>query len=294
MADEDRELFQHAIGNDPPQEPEPQAPQTEEAATPGPKEDATGRLHGEGGKFVAKTKDQPVEQQAEPAPAAPQADGKTQAEPKEGSIPPWRLSEVTQERNQLRDQLATMRAQMDQLQRQQKPPDPPKTPDIFEDPQGYTASIEQRFDQRVRQLEQNFSFRLAHGKHGQDFETAYQALVREGEIGNRQTVQAILASPDPGEAMMRWHRQSSLYEKTGGDLDKFLQSHTDKLLQDEAFLTKAAEAIRARANGSQPNGQRPASIVQLPPSLNKVPAAASAVDGDNDMSDGGLFRHAMR
>lgn len=304
MADEDRELFEAAMSNEPPAaDPAPvEAPQPEGAApeapvTPEPRVDATGRHHGEGGKFVPKApKAEPPQEPAQAAP--PEAQQQRSPEP-EHRVP---LAEHLSEREkrqaaerraeEFERQLLAMRQQME------RPPEPPKTPDIFEDPQGYTQSIEQRFDQRVKQLEANFSFRLAHRHYGQDFDTAYQSLIQEGQKGNRQAVQNVMASADPGEALMRWHRQTTLFEKTGGDLDGFLTKHTDGLLQDEQFLARAAEAIRARANGGngQPNGQqRPSTVVQLPPSLNRVAAAAPALEnGNDDMSDAGLFRQALR
>lgn len=287
MADEDRELFEAAMSDAPAQEPEPQAPQGEEAAAPEPKADATGRLHGEQGKFVPKTPK--AEQQ--PVQAAPVVEAQQQQP--EHRVP---LSEHLSEREkrqaaerraeEFERQLAFMR------QQQQKPPEPPKpAPDIFEDPQGFVGNLRSEFQQAQRHQEINFSLRLAHKEYKGDFETAYQSALSARQQGD-PAVDAILASSDPGEALMRWHRSRTLLDKTGGDLDGFLQKHTDGLLSDEAFLARAAEAIRARSNGGQPNGQR--SVVQLPPSLNRVPAAGSAFDDKPDMSDAALFRDSMR
>lgn len=289
MADEDievttdKELFDAAIA-----EPEPQEAQPEpEAVAPEPKVDQTGRLHGDGGKFVPKTPK--AEVKAEPQAAPEHIDHR---------VPLTELLNEREKRQRFEQEIAEAKREREALARQladlrQQQQPAPKDPDIFEDPQGFVSSLRNEFQQSLRQQEANFSFRLAHRQHGQDFETAYQSLIREGEMGNRQTVQSVMNSADPGEALMRWHRQSTLYEKTGGDLDKFLQTHTEKLLEDEAFLAKAIEKVRAR--GAQPNGQRPASVVQLPPSLNKVAAAAPALDGgdDEDMTDEGLLKYAL-
>lgn len=290
---DDQELFNSAVANDPSPAPEPTAEQQPSPEPPASetKADATGRLHGEGGKFVPKAKDpEPTQQEAAPAPEPQQR----QAEP-EHRVP---LAEHLSERE--KRQAAERRAEdterritalQQQLAQLQKPQEQPKTPDIFEDPNGFVGSLEQKFEQRLRQQEANFSFRLAHQQNGKEFEDAYQALLREGEMGNRTVVQSVMASNDPGQALMRWHKQSTLFERTGGDLDKYLQQHTESLLKDQAFLAKAIEAVRAQGNGN-PNA-RPESVINLPKSISKVPAAGPALDGDNDLSDAGLYRHAI-
>jgi len=279
LAVNDQELFETATA-----QTEPEAPQTE-AETPEPKADAGGRLHGDNGKFVSKEAKEP----AKPAEPAQQ-----QEQHIDHRVPLTELLNEREKRQKFEQEIAAERQRREALERRvneltAKPAEPEKLPDIFENPQGYTQSLEQRFEQRLRMQEQNFSFRLAHRQHGQDFETAYQSLIREGEMGNRQAVQAVMQSPDPGEALMRWHKQTTLFEKTGGDLDKYLQTQREQLLADPEFLKQAAEKIRAGANGQQPK-----SVVQLPPSLNRIASAAPATaGGDDDMSDAGLFRHAL-
>jgi hypothetical protein len=177
------------------------------------------------------------------------------------------------------------------LRQQQQPKQ--EIPDIFENPQGFQSHLDQIVSQKLREQEVNLSFRFAHREYKAEFEDAYASLQRRGQSGDVATVQSIMQSPDPGEAMMKWHRQQKLYETTGGDLDGYLAKRQEEMLKDPAFLAKAVEAFRA-SQGTAPTGQRPASITQLPPSLSRVASSAPAAGGDNDMSDAALFAHATR
>lgn len=300
---EDRELFESALSNEPPAaEPATpaEAPQSEAApAAPEPRADATGRLHGDKGRFAPKSpSDAAPAQQQQPAQAAPGVGDAQRPQDPEHRVPLVELLNEREKRQQHERELADERRQREVLQRRLADLEKPKTPapDIFENPEGFVGSVRQEFQQELKQRMTNLSFEMAHDQHGEAFETAYNSLIREGERGNVQAVQSIMAAANPGKALMRWHKQATLLEKTGGDLDRYLETHTNSLLDDETFLAKAAEKIRARANGGQSNGQqRPASVVQLPPSLNRVASAApSTDDGDTDMSDRALFSYARR
>ena len=90
---------------------------------------------------------------------------------------------------------------------------------------------------------------------------------------------------------MRWHRQQRLYETTGGDLEGYLTKRQEELLNDPAFLAKAADKIRA---GAGVQSRPTANVTQLPPSLNKIASAAPTSDDGDDLSDAGLLKSALR
>ena len=98
-------------------------------------------------------------------------------------------------------------------------------------------------------------------------------------------------SRDPGKTLLEWHRQNKTMQEVGNDLTAFRQREQERLLSDPAFLAKAIEKARASAQPSP--GARPASAVNLPPSLTRATnASADLAADDNDLSDEGLWRQA--
>jgi hypothetical protein len=285
----DQELFRAALDDEHPAEqseaqPE-QSPEPELQAEQ--QEPAQQRERDEQGRFKAKQ-----EAQSEPTPAAT-------PEPEKPKEPEHRipLAEYLSEREKRqtfereiaehRRQNEAFQRQIAELQRAQQPP--PKTPDIFEDPQGFVGTLEQRFEQRLREQEANFSLRLAHRQYGQDFVDAYNAVVSAGNAGDRAAVLSVMQSPDPGESLMKWHRSRQLVEKTGGDLEGYLKKREDELLDNPEFMKRVAEKLKAQS-GKPNSSARPA--VQIPPSLSKIASesVSTEMEGGDDAS---LFRYAL-
>lgn len=247
---------------------------------------------------VADQEEQPHQQETQetaPQETAPEPEAKKQQE-QDHRVPLMELLNEREKRQTFERQIEEERRQRQALeqriaefQRQQQPKQ--ELPDIFEDPNGFTETIEQRVERRLAEQEKEFSLRLAHRQYKDEFDTAYANLVKEGQI-NPSVVQSIVGSKDPGEALMSWHRQRTLYEKTGGDLDGYIKKREEELLKDPEFRKRFAETLRTES--SQPQSGRPAPVVQIPPSLSKVSAAAPKGGDDDDMSDAGLFRHATR
>jgi hypothetical protein len=286
MADEDRALFEAALSDEPPAT-------VTEAVEPAPQEqpaEQEGQPRDEHGRFAPKAQEPEA-----PAPALsppePQPDHR---------IPLTELLNEREKRQKFERELEETRRQNEALQaqwqqfqaqqqRQQQPP--PEAPDIFENPQAYTSHIQQTLEQRTRELELNFSLRLAKMSYKDEFDEAYQAVMQRGAMGDKATVAALVNSSDPGEAIVSWHRQQKIYQQTGGDLEGYFAKRQEELLKDPAFLAKAVEAVRAQQGNGQ-NGQRPA--VQLPPSLSRIPSAAASVEDAGGMSDAALFAQALR
>lgn len=289
MADEDRELWDSAATDAPtaePPAPEPVAEAPQDSGTP----------RDERGRFAPRAEERAVE----PSPAAPAPEAASQPPQRQAedhaAIPTWRLREEAEARrtaeqrlNDLQRQYEATQARLRQIEQSQQPQQ--EVPDVFENPQGFQSHITQTFEQKLRAQEVNFSMRLAHMQYKGDFDEAYSAALRRREAGDMATIQSILNSQDPGEALVRWHRQQKLYEQTGGDLTAYLTKRQEELLEDEAFLARAAEKIRAR--GGQQAQSRPP-VTQLPPSLNRLASAAPTTADDEDLSDGGLLKQALR
>lgn len=292
----DEELFNAALSDTP--IPEPEAPQTEEATeTPqgGPARDpATGRFAPKQGQPEAQPD---AMRQAEQA-HAPQEPGD------DARIPAWRLAEIARERNEARQRADEAARLIEQERRRaevlearlaaMQPKEVPQVPDVFENPQAFVSHLQSQFQDQLTQTKANFSLQLAHMQHGDRFEKAYSSILQAGQLGDSETVRRVMQSPNPGAALMQWYTQRELLERTGGDLDGFIKKQREELLNDPEFIKAAVE--KARAQASSPQGQRPNTVTQLPPSLNRMTGSShsAGVPDDDDATDAGLLRTALR
>ncbi len=301
---DDKELFASAVADEAPEKTEAPAQTQEE------------RARDEKGRFVAAEKEAQPEAKAEPEkveqPA--QQEQPTQAateQPKteqqeEGNVPSWRLRELREARDaeqrradqeaQQRYQVqAELKAMQDELRKLQQPKQEPV--DFFADPdkalQQHLTPIEQRFEQLARDMTLRMSRTAAIAQHGADRVAEMEKAVAEAMQKNHpdmpMLVSQMRSSDDPVAAAMNWYQRDKLLKETGGDLSAYKNKLLDEALKDPAFVAKAIESARTKAGQG---GTAP--IVQLPPSLNKTPASGpSHVPDDGDMSDRGIFRHAM-
>jgi len=296
----EHELLDQAFKDTPAPAPEPQPAPTEEAPVETKTEEQPRNERGQfAPKVAAKTEETPVEPPKTEAPPQP---AKTTAE-EDASIPSWRAREIADERRaaqaeaqQLRAELARMQARMAAEQPQAKPQE---EIDPLLDPIGYREN-----ERRIRAEERaqdrlNFNLALTHYKHGETFEKAYEALVIQGQNGNYQLVQHLARQANPGEAIVNWYQTGELVREVGPDPKAYRQKLSDELLKDPEHIKKALEIARATANGQSPQqsqpGQRPNTVVQLPPSLSRATGSSAQSDLiDADGSDRALFDSAFR
>lgn len=279
-------------------------------------DDKTGQVNG---KQVTKEADPNAQQQRE-----------TEKQP-EGRVPPGRLREANEARRQAESELAAFKAQNEAneakykadlaatnarldaltqlLQRQQQPiqpaakTEPPPVPDMFEDPEGYQAHLQNSFkaelSQVTRQLQEQrveMSMQMAHTRHGENFAKAYQALVSldQNNPESRQLVSSIYSAPNPGEAVVQWHRRSEVMRQVGdkgleGFRAEIEENARKALMSDPEFRKQLVEELRADAmTGDQ---GRPRTETRLPKSLNRVPGNSDrGNDAANyDNSDSAVF-----
>lgn len=280
-------------------EPVREAP--EPVPTPEPEAQPEGdRARDDKGRFVAK------EQEAQPQEVAPAVTEPTAPTEQDGQIPPWRLREMREERDAARQEAQraaqeglTLRQQMQALQQQltqlQKPK--PEPVDFFQNPdealQQRLSPVEDRFNNLAAHLTYRASLAENIATHGREavaeMRKAIKAAHDRGDPGVQLLERQMDGHGDPVGLAMDWYKQSSLVQRTGGDLDAYVQKQLDEKLKDPAFLAKAMEAARAKAGQAPPTPS-----IKLPPSLNK--ATGSGITGadldDHDMSDAALFKHA--
>lgn len=230
-------------------------------------------------------------------------------ERQEGRVPPGRLREAAErarqaeaERDQLRReleearqakpaanpefealkaQLALLQQQLQPRQAEQKPPEPKKAPDIFEDPTGFVEHITGEFRQELAKRDQQIantrleaSFQIAHGIHKDTFEKAWDAVNKldANNPEDRLQVQRIYNSPNPGEALVSWHRQREAIARVGADPAAYearIREETKAALLKDPELRKQLIA-EMRSEASLGDDGSPRTTTRLPKSLTRA------------------------
>jgi hypothetical protein len=250
-------------------------------------------------------------------------------------VPAKRLREQTErtraveaERDALRAQLAeretkhtadiaTLNGRFDQLaaalrQPAAKPPGEadakPAAPDFFEDPAGFLAAQTKPLTDTVSQLRGELaaqrvetSMAIAHGKHGDAFAKAYEAVTRLNPQNpdDQITVRRIYGSPNPGEALVAWHKRNEALRVVGDDpaayAEKLRTETRESLMKDPEFRKALLADLQAEA--SRGADGRPNTITRLPRSLNGAAGGNRREAADafvNDGSDQAIADSAWR
>lgn len=217
---------------------------------------------------------------------------------------------------ELRGQIATLSQQLQGV----RPPQPraeadtrtapAEAPDIFENPKGFVEHLQQGFrtelDRVVSTMRNNtvqMSFENAGSRHGDAFTNAMAAVekLNPQNPADRQLVQSIYNSPNPGEALVKWHKRSETLSRVGDDPAAFeerIRTETrQSLLKDPEFRKQLIADIRGEA-ATGDNGS-PRTATRLPPALARAPGA-SRLSGErvdqsaSDDTDQGVADAAWR
>jgi hypothetical protein len=286
MPDTEQEIYDSAI------DPAPEVPVETPVEAPISEAKAE-RVRDEKGRFAPTT-----EQTAEVAPEVPaETEATVPTETREDArVPSWRLAEEAQRRrdaenalNELRNEFRNVQMQMMQMRQPQQPQEAQEQVDIFADPEGFVNRLQSSFDQRLRSIQLENSLRFAHAKHEGKFDEAYNAFTDYvSKTRDQATYQRVMASADPGEALVQWHKDQSLQQELGGsDLKTFLEKQREEWLKDPAVQAKVIEAFKATQQAGTPSN-----IISTP-SLSRVPSAASAHD-DGGSSPQDIYNYATR
>lgn len=189
----------------------------------------------------------------------------------------------------LRD-LREERRQRQELQQRFTPQQPQQQgPDFetrfFSDPQAVLNEVTQSFATQLATVRLEQDLNLAEIRHGSDvFKTAFEAYMGSVQDGSNPALyQRVMASQSPGEEIVRWHREHSLLQETGGDVNAFRERIRQEIL---AEMNGQAPAGRAQADVPRaPNGQfAPRHEVRLPTATSRL--NGSQVAGNEDFEDG--------
>lgn len=240
---------------------------------------------------------------------AKQGDADTGTTRKE--VPPARLREestarraaeerakaVEAERDTARQQLAEQQraydAKMDlvlrQLQMQQQPqnqqqPKANQEPDMFADPEGWRAWNQQQTMQALAQVREesvrnvtNMNLAFTQDRYGEKFDAAYQAIIQAAQVdpGAKLEIQRALNSPNPGAAIMRWHRDRETLNLVGSDPEAYRKKVADEtraaLLADPEFRKEMLAGLRSE--GANGNARHVTRLPKQIPSLNGASGA---------------------
>jgi len=273
MADiSDEELFNNALETT---EPEVTEQETEQVAREGDDQ----RPRDEQGRFAK----QEVEAKPEGEVAAKPTDPKDEAH-----VPSWRLKEIREERDALRQQLAEFQRQ---IATQRPQPQAAPKPDLFEKPdefvaQGVEAAVNP-IKAEIEGIREFFSRERAIDKYGEEKVTeAFTALDRAAKNGDplaRMTVQAVKQSMHPFGDIVQWHLKNEISTNP----DAVFQRMLEERLKDEKFKGE----LTSKLNPAQ---EKPKPVFKVPPNLSRAAAEQTAIQEDGDLSNESLFANALR
>jgi len=225
-------------------------------------------------------------------------------EPDAGRVPSGKLREANEarrvaeaERDAVKGQLTTFSEKLDQAMRRiddlsrapraeppkpAEPPAPKAAPDIFEDPKGFVEHITQGFQselsKRDAQLENSrveTSMAIAHAFHKDTFEKAFEAINKldPRNPDDRATVQRIYKAPNPGDALVNWHKRSQTLAEVGDDptayRERVAKETREALMKDPEFRKALVAEMRGEAAQPGPDGS-PRTTTRLPGSLRRA------------------------
>ena len=176
---------------------------------------------------------------------------------------------------------------------------PAGPPDLFEDPKAFAeyvanasrAQLEQvRSQMDAQRVEMSLS--LAHQKHGEAFQAAYQAATKldPNVQENKDLVQRMWRSPNPGEALVSWYKRNEALREVGDDPTaykaKIAEETRQALANDPEFRKQLLEGLRAEAETG--DGGKPRTVTRLPASLSRAAGGnhlrSDLADSDNSKS----------
>jgi hypothetical protein len=133
---------------------------------------------------------------------------------------------------------------------------------------------------------------IAHALQKEPFEKAWAAVnaLNVNDPDARATVQRIYASPNPGEALLSWHKRETTRAEVGDDVvayrERVAKETREALLKDPEFRKQLIADMRGEAAVGEDG--RPRTTTRLPRSLAAAQGSnvGAAARGDNSLDDG--------
>lgn len=221
-----------------------------------------------------------------------QTQERQQVDDNAAQVPSWRVREINEEKRRLAEENERIKGEMAQLRQSQQRREPQKDEkkddgiDPLLDPKGYAKQVREEIRNELLAERREESLQNAAEKYGDEFKEAYTAAQQKIDPALRARMQS---SRDPGETLIKWHRESKQRAEIGDDLNAYNQRILEKALSDPAFLAKALEKAQGAAR-QQPSSQSSRPNVKLPPSLTGASRSNAALKAENlDKSDQELW-----
>lgn len=211
---------------------------------------------------IAEETPEPMgEKPAEIAPSAPPA-----PEPEPTRVPITALLDEREKRQATERELQELRRWKEQLEAQQRQQQI-KTPDIYEDPEGFIRQTQATMQQALWNERLNMSEAIARTQYGDEtVETARNAFAQA--VQSSPALYAEMRQhPNPYAYVVNWHKRQSILSEIGNDPDKWREQERERIRQE----------ILAQAQPS-PKPTAP------PPSLSKAPSR-----GTDAIAPGNVF-----
>jgi hypothetical protein len=193
------------------------------------------------------------------------------------------------------------------LRQQPRPADQPKhdapkpadaPPDLFENPTAFAEFLRNgvkselaAMQQQMREDRINASMESAKTRHGDTFVkafTALQTVARDGSPDGRALAQRLTASPNPGEAVVAWHKRTETLREVGDDPTAYKAKIADdtrkSLMADPDFRKQLLDNLRAEAMTGDNGNAR--TTTRLPASLNRAAGGNTRAPNDLEIFDG--------
>lgn len=206
-----------------------------------------------------------------------------------------------------RKELDALRAEFDrrlaQLS-QAKPADQPKPaevkpevpPDLFENPTAFAEYVQkgaaaqvQTLSKQMEDMRVNMSMENAHVRHKETFDAAFQTVQKldPKNPDNQAIVRRIYASPNPGEALVNWHKRNETLREVGDDpaayKARIAEDARKALREDPEFRKQLLADLRAEAETGDDGRAR--TTIKLPQSLNRAAGGNTRAPNDLEIYD---------
>lgn len=201
----------------------------------------------------------------------------------------------------LRAEFLTALRQQPRPAEQPRPADAPKPdapPDLFENPTAFAEYLRNgvkaelaTVQQQMREDRINASMETAKARHGDTFVkafTALQSVARDGSPDGRALAQRLTASPNPGEAVVAWHKRTETLREVGDDpaayKARIAEDTRKSLMEDPEFRKQLLADLRAEAMTGDNGTAR--TTTRLPASLNRAAGGNTRAPNDLEAFDG--------
>lgn len=228
------------------------------------KADGTGRLHGEGGKFVPKTPK--VEQTAIVQPSGEPSEPVTPpvtapSQPPHGYVPIAALVDTRLDARQAKQERDDLRRQIAELQKHKAEP-----VDFFADPEAALRQHVEPIQAQFQQFASNLTFRASkaeaiasYGKQAvSDMEKAIDAAMQAGDPELNALRAHMLQSDDPVGVAMSWHKRRTVLNEVGNDPAAYKERLKAEILAELQATNGGEQQINGAA---QPAPVMPSNLV---------------------------------